>query len=284
MEGENQDSSSSYTSLLRDLICEKVVSSVFLPLQTFITPYRINVLIVCLFTKSFTEWIDELTLQMAMPCSSSLSSSSTVDNDKDDRSNHNNQQQQQHSFCTSNQLSLSSSSSTAIVIPSQDDGYQYLAISLTRFHAETILLRAPIGSFIFRRSHPYSSFIYLSYGKEVKRMEGEKEKKQLVIVHEAIEVCSKRDVNSNSNLSSSSSGRGKKEMENMDEKESGDTTFNEDEKNMLRMMTGKTKAGQKDQREEPELIETHISEGYYCKYTNYFKSFILNNTFLCTDS
>lgn len=270
MEGENQDSSSSYTSLLRDLICEKVVSSVLLPLQTFITPYRVNVLIVCLFTKSYSEWIDELTLQMAMPCSSSLDSPFTGDNGKDDGGDHGDNQLQQ-SLRTSSQLSSATAAATATatatsttVTPSQDDGYQYLAISLTRFHAETILLRAPIGSFLFRRSHPYSSSIYLSYGKEVKRMEGEKEKKQLVIVHEEIAVCSKRNVNSSSS---------EKEMEKMDENGYGDNTMNEDEKNRMKMgmRMGKMTTEQNDQRREVTLIETHASEGYYRKDINNFK-------------
>lgn len=65
-----------------------------------------------------------------------------------------------------NELSIQMMMSDELRKPSlSDDPYKlYLASSsLSRFQCESLLLRSPSGSFLFRNPHQYSEFVVLSY-------------------------------------------------------------------------------------------------------------------------
>ena len=68
-----------------------------------------------------------------------------------------------------------------------DDGLQYVAV-LSRFQAESLLLHAPDGAFLLRRSSPYSQTLHLSYCRRVQRVliDVERPQNRLEVVHEMI--------------------------------------------------------------------------------------------------
>ena len=73
-----------------------------------------------------------------------------------------------------------------------DDGLQYVAV-LSRFQAETMLLHAPDGAFLLRRSSPYSKTLHLSYCRRVQRVmvDVERPQNRFEVIHEMI--CREQD-------------------------------------------------------------------------------------------
>ena len=140
------------TTLLRDILCEALADRILLPLVSLLTPQSFNALLLCSLRGRMGLLIKSLTLRITMSA---------------------------QSFLSQNYYSS--------WMEATDDGLQYVAV-LSRFQAESLLLHAPDGAFLLRRSSPYAQTFHLSYCRRVQRVltDVERPQSRLEVIHEMI--------------------------------------------------------------------------------------------------
>ena len=134
------------------MLCEALAERILLPLMTLLTPKFFNGLLLCMLRGKMGALAKSLTLRITMSAQFFLS----------------------QGFRSS-------------WMEAADDGMQYVAV-LSRFQAESLLLHAPDGAFLLRRSSPYSQTLHLSYCRRVQRVlvDVERPQNRLEVVHEII--------------------------------------------------------------------------------------------------